>query len=253
MRNYLIIDGVSSLDYGLFISGKGAYSSPAKRYEEVDIPGRNGKLLLDTENYFDNVDVSYDAFMYEDPDGAYTKLNYQEALEYRTLRERLGALRAFLGSREGYFRLEDTYHTDEYRMAYYVDDISPEMSDNLHLASFTLKFVCKPQRFLKSGENVLTLTSGLSLYNPTNFKSSPLIRAYGTGSFTVSGVKMTINSANIYTDIDCDLMECYKGSTNCNNNVVLNNSVFPSLTPKENVISMSGITKLEITPRWWTL
>lgn len=253
MRNYLIIDGKSSLDYGLFISGKGAYSSPAKRYSEVEIPGRNGKLLLDTENYFDNISVSYEAFMYEDPEKVYAKYSYKEIMDHRTLREKLGALRAFLGSRNGYFRLEDTYHPDEYRLAYYVGDISPTMSDNLHVASFTLTFVCKPQRFLKSGESTIATTSTLSLRNPTMFNSNPIIRAYGKGNFTIGSVKVTINNADQYTDVDCDLMECYKGATNCNNNVVLNNGIFPYLSPGENRISMSGITKLEITPRWWTL
>ena len=48
MINYLVIDGKPSLDFGLVISGAGTFTSPQKRYEEVDIPGRNGKLLLNT-------------------------------------------------------------------------------------------------------------------------------------------------------------------------------------------------------------
>jgi phage-related protein len=81
----------------------------------------------------------------------------------------------------------------------------------------------------------------------------PLIRAYGTGTFTINGITVQITSASSYTDIDCDLQECFKDTlaTNCNGNVVL--TTFPELKPGENTISMSGITKLEITPRWWRL
>ena len=105
MRNYLILDGKNSLDFGLFISGKGAYTSPAKKYEEVEVPGRNGKLLMDTNTFFDNVEVSYDAFMFEDLHNDYAKHDNKIALDYSSLSERLGELRAFLGSRKGYFRI----------------------------------------------------------------------------------------------------------------------------------------------------
>ena len=108
MRNYLIIDGVSSVSFGVFISGKGAFTSPAKKYEEVEIPGRNGKLLMNNDPIFDNVDVSYESFAYEeDPEHFYPKVDNNLDYEtfYRTLSDKLGALRAFLGSRNGYFRL----------------------------------------------------------------------------------------------------------------------------------------------------
>ena len=253
MRNYLILDGKNSLDFGLFISGKGAYTSPAKKYEEMEVPGRNGKLLMDTNTFFDNVEVSYDAFMFEDLHNDYANHDNKIALDYSSLSERLGELRAFLGSRKGYFRIEDTYHQDEYRMGDFVKDISPTMSNGLKSAEFTLIFTCKPQRFLKSGEIAYDLTSNSGIFNPTMFDSKPLIRAYGTGSFTINGTTTTIKSANAYTDIDCDLMECYKGSTNCNGNVVLTNNQFPVFTPGDNSVSLSGITKLTITPRWWTI
>lgn len=253
MINYLIMDGRSSLDFGLVISGGGTETAPEKRYEEVDIPGRNGKLLLNTDTFFNNVTVEYKGFMFQDRHNNYAKHDHNDILMQRVLSERLSALRSFLGSRSGYFRIEDTYHRDEFRLGYYSGAFEPEMSQGLDLAQFTLKFVCKPQRFLKAGEEVVTFTANSIIHNPTEFDARPLIRAYGTGSFTANGVTIKINSANSYTDIDCDLMECYKGSTNCNGNVTLTNGVFPVLAPGDNSIKLTGVTKLEITPRWWVL
>ena len=254
MRNYLIIDGVSSINYGVFISGKGTFSSPAKQYEEVSVPGRNGQLLMNTEPTFGNIDVSYDAFAYDDPDKLFPRMDRTKVNDrYRTLSEKLGALRAFLNSRSGYFRLEDSYNTEEFRLAYFKKEFSPNVIDNLHAATFTLTFTCKPQRFLKIGEKAVTFTGTSTLRNTTSFKALPLIRAYGTGTFEVGGTKVQIKSASSYTDIDCELMECYKGTTNCNNNVTLTNGVFPDLKPGQNTIKMTGITKLIITPRWWTI
>ena len=66
---------------------------------------------------------------------------------------------------------------------------------------------------------------------------------------------MQITSASSYTDIDCDLQECYKDSlaTNCNGNVVLTSGSFPKLNPGTNAVTLSGISKLVITPRYWIL
>jgi phage-related protein len=85
------------------------------------------------------------------------------------------------------------------------------------------------------------------------YDAKPLIRAYGTGYFSISGIRVNINSANVYTDIDCELQEAYKGTINCNGNITLVNGEFPILKSGENLIVISGLSKIELTPRWWTI
>lgn len=252
MMNYFLIDGKPSLDFGLVISGAGTYASPQKRYEEVDIPGRNGKLLLNTDTFFDNVEVTYDSFLYENL-VAPSKVEYVNPYDRRTLNQKLSNLRSFLGSRKGYFKLEDTYHPDEFRLGYYAGGEEVEVDPGFRYIQMTLSFMCKPQRFLKEGENPVDFTSSGTISNYTSFDAKPLIRAYGTGSFTLNGTTVRINSTDYYMDIDCDLMECYKDSTNCNGNVTLTAGKFPVIAPGDNKITLNGISKLTITPRWWVL
>jgi phage-related protein len=121
------------------------------------------------------------------------------------------------------------------------------------VGNFGITFICDPRRFLKSGDNVNVLTSNGSLFNPTYYDAKPLIRVYGTGSFTVNDITVTITNANQYTDIDCEIMDAYKGTTNCNGNIQTTNNKFPVLTPGQNNITLNGVTRLEITPRWWTV
>ena len=64
---------------------------------------------------------------------------------------------------------------------------------------------------------------------------------------------MTITSADQYTDIDCEIMDAYKGATNCNGNIRTTDNKFPVLRAGQNNITKSGISRLEITPRWWTV
>lgn len=448
MRNYFILDGVDSRDFGVYISGQGTFSAPQKAYTFYNIPGRNG-ALLGNEHRLENISVSYEAFIYSNFD------------------ENIAAFRTFLLSLNGYKRLTDSYHPDEYRMAVYVGPFEPKVQRTNDCGSFTITFACKPQRWLMSGDTVYSwvnggeqvvsgyylrvyvpkldstyfhwaydyhttsvitsssnvpvtpdnpkslaqfrnvvvyfngsivynksipwctratldfLTGTGSIYcevvsvpktgwtaegnniysrtlayddvkaishyskamtstflqyvqygfyynsgdnklyvkdtrfnnnvssfmawvssasvmmdvelpsaetftveaftptypavqfmnvtgtsqhetfymkytdsdsmsNPTAFPSQPLIRVYGNGSFTMDGITVTVSSASSYTDIDCEAMDCYEGSTNRNNDVSFSTYDFPTLQPGDNAVTIiSGITAVEITPRWW--
>lgn len=233
MRQWLTFNDKSSKDFGVYISGLNTYNAPERDVEVLSIPGRNGDLTIDNGRY-KNIVVSYPAFIYDKFD------------------QNIEGLRNYLLSQSGYKRLEDTYHPDEFRMARLKGDFSAKVVDWLEAGEFNLDFDCYPQRFLKSGEQAIEFTAAGSIHNEY-MPSKPLIRAYGTGSFTISGVSVQITTASEYTDIDCDLMEAYKGSTNCNGNIVLTNGAFPVLNQGDNSIGISGLTKIEIRPRWWIL
>ena len=232
MRNWLTFDGVSTKDFGVYINGAQTYDAPARSREVISVPGRNGDLIIDNGRY-ENTEVTYHAFIYRD---------FEVNVE---------GFRNLLLSRTSYKRIEDTYHPQEFRLGIYSGNFSADVVEWLEAGEFDLTFNCKPQRFLKSGEDAITFTSGGSLLNETMQTAKPLLRVYGTGTFTINGAMMTISSANVYTDIDCDLMDAFKGTTNCNGNI---SGTFAALAPGDNAITLgSGITKIEITPRWWVL
>ena len=236
MRNWFTFNGKSSKDFGVYISGLNTFGAPERDVETISISGRNGDLTLDNGRY-KNIDISYPAFIFD---------RFDNNIE---------GLRNFLLSQKGYQRLEDTYHPDEYRMARYKGGFSAKVIDELYAGEFDLTFNCYPQRYLKSGEQVITITTDNSIYNEYMQVAKPLIRAYGTGTFTIGDISVQITTADDYTDIDCELQEAYKDdlTTNCNANIVLLNGDFPSLTSGDNEITLDGITQLEIEPRWWIL
>lgn len=234
VENYITFGGKNLRDFGVWVSGGGTFNSPARTVERVSIPGRSGDLTMDRGRY-PNVSLSYDAFISRD------------------FSRNIAALRAYLGSCVGYKRLEDTYHPDEFRMAMVTDGISATTTPRNLAGTFKLAFNCKPQRWLKSGETPVTITGSGTLRNPTLYAAKPLLRAYGTGTLTIAGVRVQITAANQYTDIDCELMDAFKGSTNCNNNIVLTNGKFPELPPGDIAISTTGLSSLVVTPRWWTI
>lgn len=141
MRNYFIFDGKDSRDFGVYISGQGTFKAPARSYDAIQIPGRNG-ALLGIGSRLENVELTYPAFIYSN------------------FKTNLAALRAYLLSHAGYFKLSDSYHPDEYRMAYFTGPLEPDVTSANNAGEFNITFVCKPQRFLNSGDTVTSFTPG---------------------------------------------------------------------------------------------
>lgn len=233
--NYLIFGGIQSSDYGVYISGSGVFGAPERDMTKVSIPGRNGDMLLDNGR-FKNMDIKYPAFISS------------------VFRERITEFRNMLLSVPGYHRLEDTYNPDEFRLARLKGEFKTKpVIRGLNNGSFDITFDAKPQRFLKSGETVQEFTESCTITNPTGMVALPLVRAYGTGTLTIGSVSVTITAADGYTDIDCETQEAYKGNYNCNANIMLNNGEFPYLAAGENEVTISGLSQVDIAPRWWIL
>lgn len=177
MQHSIIFGGVDSADYGIYIGGEGTFNAPERAVEYKEIPGRNGAFALDL-GYWNNIEVKY------------TAVNYEE--DFTTFSSRLRAFRNALASKKGYQRLEDTFHPDEYRMAILADglEVKPIMYNTA--AQFEIKFNCKPQRYLTSGETEIEVSSGDTITNPTPYPCQPMIETYGYGELTVNGYQIMI-------------------------------------------------------------
>lgn len=233
----LTFDNNNSLSYNIYISGEGVYNAPERVVDMVDVPGRNGALAMD-QGRFENIEITYPAGTF-----AATQADFAD---------NVSAFRNVLCARHSYVRLSDDYHTDEFRLALYKSGLEVDPVSYNRAGEFDIVFTAKPQRFLTSGETKTTLTSSGTITNPTQFDAQPLIVVTGTGTLTVNGVQITISKTP--TTIDCESMEAYNGSVSRNGDIVLNPNRFPVLSPGSNTITLSsGLTKVEITPRWWRI
>lgn len=227
--NEFIYGGKSSAEFGIYCSGAETYSAPIRRYSKIEIPGKDGDVLEDG-NTFANAPLTYKCIIIGDLD------NYER-------------FKAFMMSNKGYKRLEDTFHPDEYRMAVLSESISPVIKGDYDTASFSISFSALPQRFLKSGETFISLSSGNNiLINNTYNISKPTIRMYGSGSLVIGNKSFAISNVDGYVDIDCEEMDVYKGSINMNRYFT---GDFPELNPGENIIVNS--VAIDIKPRWYTI
>lgn len=244
-RNCLIFNGTDLRSYGLYVSGDKTFSSPKKEYTKVSIPGRSGDLIR-FDGRYSNVTLDYDAILIKD---------YEK---------NAAAIRSILLSPDGYCRLEDTYHPDEYRMAVFEGPLNFD-SVLLEAGTATLSFSCRPERFLKSGELSLDITNGGNILNETMFSAKPILKITGYGNLTfifrgLSGTtsfSFNIPSANSGTyTIDCEEMDC-TGPSGIYPNSFFTGDKFPELNPGNNQITITktnaSISSIVIIPRWYIL
>ena len=169
-------DGTDSRDFGVYITGAAVYNAPEREVEMISIPNRNGAFALD-KGRFENIEVTYPAGIYAD-----TEADFAEGIS---------DLRNFLCSKRGYCRLTDEYNPNEYRMAIYKSGLEVEPA-LLRAGEFEITFECMPQRYLLSGEEKTTLTSGQTITNPTLFDAEPMLEVYGYGTINIGSKTVTL-------------------------------------------------------------
>ena len=237
----IIYNGKSSKEIGLEVETYPEYQSPQRRYDKVEVPGRNGDLIIDSGGW-ENAVRSYSVSI-----GSYERSYY----------EMMTKVSEWLHSSTSYVRLEDSYEPEYYRLAVFLSEFNISNLYNQG-GKADISFDCKPQRFLKIGDDVIEFTSSqtpIKLQNPTAFQSLPIIHVYGSGSGTLVVGDYTVNISDIGTEIviDSEIQDAYLGLANKNPVVTLPNG-FPKLNVGSTSIGISGgITKVGVIPKWYTI
>lgn len=181
--NYFTLNGRSSADWGIVASNDNGFDAPERDVSAIEVPGRNGELHIDNGRWR-NIDVTYNDCVIE-----------------RDFTERFGDFRAFCARQRGYQRLEDTFHPDEYRLADMTQGIKVEkLGTRYNAGRFDITFNCKPQRFLKSGEEPIVLMSWGDLngrqYNIYHGRGGQFMYSEGT-EIVIEFRKVSQTSENI--------------------------------------------------------
>lgn len=237
----ITFNNIASTTVGIEVETYPEYVTPEREYEAIHVPGRNGDIVIDTGSYKDTTRTYTVSIAVPNNTQYYKQMN---------------KVAEWLQSGSGFCRLEDSYEPDFYTLAYYKPTTSFDNIFN-QAGKGLLKFTCKPQRFLKSGESVTTYTSAGTIQNGTKFASLPIVEittnnSAGTvviGNYTIS---VKANAGTI--TVNSDTQDVYSGTLNKNSYITLINGAFPKLDPGSNTISFSGgVTKVKVTPRWWTI
>lgn len=237
MEKYLYFNGHSSDEYFCHIEHKPEIPVPEAKYEEYEVPGRNGKLHADL-GYYDNITVTYQLYFHgKNP----------TAEDARTVKK-------WLAGTPGAHQLSDGYDPS----FFYFATAKPGSISNIlnKYGRLSVDFDCDPRHFLVSGYQAAALENGQTLLNPLDQVALPYLEITGNGAegrVVVNGVEFAaMPPADRVLYADCENWDAYvTGGTNAN---TLVGGTWPTLRPGENTISWSGgVTGVTLTPRWWTL
>lgn len=234
----IIYNGRSSKDIGLEVETFPEYTSPKRTYEKVHIPGRNGDLVIDS-GCWENTTRSYEV-----------SVGSLERDYYRMTKD----ISEWLRSSYTYARLEDSYEPEYYRLGVFLEEFSLSNLFNQG-GKGTISFDCKPQRFLKIGDEIVKITKQTKIQNPTGFSSLPIIHVYGTGSgaLVVGTYHVDITDIGSHLILDSELQDAYLDTVN-KNSVIKIPDGFPKLDVGSTTIGFSGgIDRVEVIPKWFTL
>ena len=150
----LTYNGKKFSEFDTFFDGSKAFGSPEKDYEIVEIMGRNGGLSI-YNNRFKDIVLPFPCFV-----------RSAFLTHYRQLVE-------FLNSQHGYLRLETSKEPNHFRKALFQGIVDPQTTPFNHGGQFTINFLAKPQRFLKSGETPVSSQSQSHSYdgNPVSISN----------------------------------------------------------------------------------
>lgn len=229
------LDGIDAQSAGIHLQAPIEFSEAIPIVNSQAIPGRNGDLIWETGSY-------------ENRSGSASCFCLQKDVEIA-----VSHAGRFLIGKRGYRRLETSDDPDHYWVARVKN--SPQIAMRLRtLSPFDIGFDCKPQRFLKLGENSIQFEEPGTLYNEFGQVALPFITAYGSGSgwLTIGDFTVEVKSIDNILFLDSDTQNAYNDDGNQNANI--NAPIFPTLKSGENTISFGGdVERIEIVPRWWEL
>lgn len=267
LNGWFVFGSFDTRSLGVTVVPDDLEQAPAREFQVIPTPGRNGNILVDNQKY-PNVERTY-----------WVLIPANFASVYRQLREALLSV-------SGYARLTDAWNTDEFYEAYVSADLDTTVSRNRDMGKVLVTFSRKPQRFLVSGEEPIAFYPVSAIFtNQTPYESRALIhlikkdsRSISSGTYIAgfnnrryivlyspSGVDLleeatyvdidtaarTITTDGIYPDITAYI----KVSIGFQTTVYAND--FPSIHPGENLISLNTVyfdtTNSYVIPRWYTI
>lgn len=239
-NNFFTLDDTQSKAMGIIISGESTYGAPIRDIETISIPGRNGDIVIDHGRY-NSVTIAYRCMT-------------------KTLDAADDARDWLMSHSDKQYKLTDTYHPSEYRMARVSEALDPTVNLRTGMTEFDVHFECDPRRFLTSGSTVTTVAakSSARISNPTRHDAQPLIFLSSPGTVRVGNRSITVaTESQIF--VDCDAMYAYK-LTSSGTRITKNSALtvasgrWPILSgDMGTTITNSTSGAVYITPRFWRL
>lgn len=225
---FFIYKGIDSRDVpGLIVQSLPPVTKPPKRYERIEIEGKDGDIIIEKGYSSYDRDIKIGLLPKADIDYIISWLN-------------------------GKGELILSNEQDKFYNAEILDQI--DYTKLLKFKEAKVKFHVQPYKYLYGETSITGTTSGMNVVNQGLESSKPLIKLYGSGTVILSlngytKFTYTFPDGDSYVMLDSEVEEAYKDNLNNLKNRNMNGD-FPVLLPGLNIFTWTGnITKIEILPR----
>lgn len=229
VKYFILFNGRTSLDVNLKVESRPSKPSPQKRYEEVDVPGRDGLLYRD-KGYGDiEISISFN-FISKTPD--------KWDKDFRRIKKWL------LENKDNTLKF-----SDDLEVFYKVNKVTIETPERIlrRCGKLNVTFTCDPYTYYTNGKEEVIL--GGKIYN-FDLISRPIYRIVGEGLLTLNingkSIKANVGQELI---IDTDKGLCYRDGI-INNVTLKGNYEDMYLLEGENTFSWTSGFDVYIIPNW---
>jgi len=228
-------------DFNIIIQELPSIPKPEKVLKTIQIEGRDGDLVIDTNSY-KPISFQIKCILLE----ANMNNNFWDWTE------KIDKVKTWL---EGYDKLILSWMENRYYDARITAPYSIEQSRRKR-GEFIITVNCQPFAFDTFNQNIKITGQNTDIYNAYTYSGKPKITVFGQGNITLSikdyfGAEQIVNLFNVVGEITIDsiLQECYKQPTNTNP-VLCNSKMlgeFPILKVEHNFISWTGnVTSINV-------
>lgn len=138
LDSYIVWNGVSSASFGLYVKKEPNFNKPRRKCQVFPADGRNGDIVM-MQDFWENTVQEYTLFLRPELlNSDIAQLSHQIA--------------NWLHSADDYAELSDSYDSDHFRLAYFIDEINIENHLN-EFGTISIRFNCRPENFLNIGKN----------------------------------------------------------------------------------------------------
>ena len=232
MNNWFKWNGVSCLDYGMYVTELPPPTIPPERVTHTDVPGRAGSLTTYEGDYIYEDMVLTCTCVLSDPSRIPAIAGWLRGSGTVTFADRDGGF--YYASISNQIPFEKILRGNPHRM-------------------FSINFRCQPFWYVDAPEAISfdpsTDSTGI-ITNPGNVPSEPIIHITGTGEITLMIGSNIIELSDIDGEIviDSQLQEAYSGNTSLNSRM---SGDFPVLAPGHNANAWTGdVSAISFEPNW---
>ena len=235
-QEYIVFNGHSSKEFGLYISSDFKIKSAKNDIQVVEIMGRDGAVLIPNKRLLP-VDQSIPFFI---------KLKTSDR---RSLTDVAQEISAWLHT-STWTELKLSWDPLYTYRAIMLEDF--EIEETLRkFGKLSITFKLHPVKYLESGKLLSTVSNGETIVNPTTLPSKPYFELRGTGNVTVRIGEESMSFKNVSTgiNVDCEKCSAWFGQTAAYDQLVTDN--FLKIQPGINTIRLDNSSFiLRLRPNW---